>query len=166
MQKIAKKLKKTHDYLYYTNIFKKPHFRGGREEGALQQRPPWYKTPLPHNVYYVDIWTVFGIGGVLYHGGTISLNHSVLVDNKKKMVILIPKSKKLFNIRKYFCQIITIHCQALKNKDLLHKQESHFVGQIWGHILYLNARALLTWNTVCAFTITASGGFICWWNYS
>ena len=38
---------------------------------------------------------------------------------QNKMVILTPKSKKLSNIQKYFCQILMVHYQEIKNTRTL-----------------------------------------------
>ena len=62
---------------------------------------------------------VFGISGVLFHGGGGgAMSQKIipfLVDYIVKMVILTTKSQRLSNIQKYFCQILMVHYQEIKN---------------------------------------------------
>ena len=74
----------------------------------MQHRSPIETRPHSYTIYTMSTH-VFGISGVLFHGG------GGLVDYIVKMVILTPKSQRLSNIKKYFCQILIVYYQAIKN---------------------------------------------------
>ena len=66
-----------------------------------------------------------------------------LVDYIVKRVILTPKSQRLSQHSEIFCQILMVHYQEIKNTKTFCINQKITLGQIWGHISYINVTALL-----------------------
>ena len=102
-----------------------------------------------YKVYYVDTcvwykWFLVSRGG---GGDNVPVNHIVfswLYSKKKTMVILTPKSQRLSNSQKYFCQILMVHYEEIKNTKTFCINQEVTLGQIWRHISYLNVKAHLS----------------------
>ena len=109
MQNIAKKLQRN-TIIYIKQPLSKSHRFA--TSFPLETRPHAY-------IMFTILMYVFGINGVLFHGGRGggAMSHwsiPFFVDYIVKIVILIPKSQRLSNIQKLFCQILMFHYKAIK----------------------------------------------------
>ena len=126
IQNSAKKLRKN-TIIYIKQQRSKSHIFGFF--ASATSFPPWYKTTLPHNVYYVDTrvwykWLLVSRGG----GGDVPYNNSVFGCLYSKNSHIFPKISKIIPNSEIFCQILMIHYQAIKKTNIFCINQKVYFG--------------------------------------